>query len=139
MTVRFRLLLAWLMMAAVPLQGFAAASMLFCSAAIHEGGTSQAQPMAAGHHGHAGHAVHRHADETAVNAPETAASTSQAFGALPDVAHACSVCASCCHNVAITEFPSVVALAPLPRADVAQPLLLPYSRPSPIPYKPPRA
>ncbi len=126
------------MLAAVPLQGFAAASMLFCSAAIREAGTSQAQPMAAGYHGQADHASHRHADDTAANAHETAANASQASGTLPDVAHACSICASCCYNVAITEFPSVVALASLPRADVAQPLLLPYSRPAPIPYKPPR-
>src|SRR5687767_9465283 len=51
---RIRLVLAWLLMAALPLQGLAAASMLFCGAQI----VASAQTSRDGHVSHApvGHA-----------------------------------------------------------------------------------
>lgn len=131
--LRFRLLLVWLVMAAIPLQGWAAASMLFCGMGAHHAPAqvAVAQQDAAGHHDHS---KHSHAAEVQVK--KTADNTSTK---LPDVAHKCGVCASCCHGVAIAEFPELVAFAPVPQAELAAPFVLIHARPSQVPDKPPRA
>ena len=115
---RIRLLLAWLVMAAIPLQGFAAASMLFCGAAAGQGTAVVA--MADGPHDHA---AHRHGDGDAAG----------------KASHSCATCATCCHSAAITETPRVPALPPLAGTLAAQPFLLILARPSAVPDKPPRA
>ena len=129
MTARLWLFLAWLMMAAVPLQGFAATSMLFCAAATHDVKVESTQAIASGHHDRAGH---RHA-------ADLVAKKAQGSVTSPDATHQCGLCASCCHSVAITEFPSIVALVHAPQAELADPFVLIHSRPSPVPDKPPRA
>ena len=127
---RFRLFLAWLIVAAIPLQGMAAASMLFCGTGDHH---APAQVVAAGADQH-DHSQHSHAGDV----PATKAAHDSGKQ-LPDVAHKCSVCASCCNSVAITEVPQLVAFAPVPQADLAEPFVLIHARPSQVPYKPPRA
>ena len=126
---RIRLLFAWLILAAIPLQGFAAASMLFCGmGAPHQQVRVQAQ-VASQHD----HAAHRHAQT--VTAERQADTKAQ----LPDVTHTCGVCASCCHSVAISQTPASLATASLPQAEAAEPFVLIHRRPSPVPDKPPRA
>src|SRR5512133_412005 len=105
---RIRLILAWLLMAAVPLQGWAAATMLFCGpmppsvhAHAHEAGgqTDLHAAPAAHHHGmNPQHATHD--DGTAAHP--------QPVG---DESHACSACAACSHSIALaqTQLPATVS------------------------------
>lgn len=138
---RFRTLLAWLVMAAIPLQGLAAASMLFCGMGAHHAPAQQAaavkhmkaMQVADGATGEHDHSKHSHA---AAEQPKENVDTSGAK--LPDASHKCGVCASCCHSVAIAEFPQLVAFAPAPQADLVEPFVLIQVRPSPVPDKPPR-
>lgn len=132
----FRVFLAWLVMAAIPLQGLAAASMLYCGMGAHDAGTAMAsvdapaRGSAAGGHEHSqhGHAV-------AVEAKKVADDVKQK---LPDAAHKCGICASCCHSLAITEFPQTVVFAPLPQAELADPFVVIHTRPTLVPDRPPR-
>lgn len=134
---RFRLFLAWLIVAAIPLQGLAASSMLFCGpgqhpaqvAAAHADLHSPGGPASKGHD----HSGHSHAGDV------QAKKTDSAGKKLPGAAHKCAVCASCCNLVAITEFPSLATFAPAPQADLAEPFVLIHARPSQVPDKPPRA
>lgn len=129
---RIRLLFAWLVLAAIPLQGFAAASMLYCGMGPLHGAQQQTQVnrMAAGEHDHS---AHSHTGVAKVE--KNADSKSQ----LPDSSHKCGVCASCCNAVAITATPRPVALAALPQTGAAEPFVLIHPRASPVPDKPPRA
>lgn len=126
---RFRILFAWLILAALPLQGFAAASMLFCGMDARHEAQAQVQTMPAGHD----HAMHSH--EHGVKAQKSADSGTQ----LPGASHSCGVCASCCHSAAITETPRLLALGPLPPAHAAEPFVRIEPRPSTVPDRPPRA
>ena len=126
---RFRLFIAWLIMAAIPLQGMAAASMLFCGMDAHHGPAQVGVQAEAGHHDHA---QHGHADVTQ-------AKKAGADKKAPDGSHKCPVCASCCYSAAIAEFPPLAVFAPVPQAESAEPLVLIHARPSPVPDKPPRA
>lgn len=133
---RLRLLLAWLIMAALPLQGFAAASMLLCSGA-HPMKVAQGSPRAAQHADAASaghdHAKHSHAVEAE---PAQAADSAKP---LPDASHKCGACASCCHSLAIAGFVGWPDFAPLPQAGSAEPFVL-IDTPFPqLPDKPPRA
>jgi hypothetical protein len=125
---RIRLLLAWLVLAAIPLQGFAAASMLFC-------GSGQRQQSQVQVHASAGHDHAAHGHGPAAKVGQAADSATQ----LPDSSHQCGVCASCCHSAAITETPRAIALAPPPQSRAAEPFVLIHPRPSTVPDKPPRA
>jgi hypothetical protein len=129
---RFRLLFAWLVLAALPLQGFAAASMLYCGMGPLHGAQEQTEVNgnAASDHDHA---THTHTGVAKVE--KTADSKSQ----LPDSSHKCGVCASCCNAVAITTTALPVAIASLPQTDAAEPFVLIHPRASPVPDKPPRA
>jgi len=135
---RFRLFLAWLILAAIPLQGLAASTMLFC------GPNHGTAPMAAAQHGqhrHDGAAAAQHDHSKHVDAGEVQAQKAGdgAGKKLPGTAHKCAVCASCCNIVGITEFPQLAAFAPAPQAELAEPFVLIHARPSQVPDKPPRA
>lgn len=139
---RFRLFLAWLIVAAIPLQGVAAASMLFCG----PGPQHASAQVAATQHGKLlgavdaksahDHAEHGHDAEVQFKAKNSGEDGSKK---LPDITHKCGICASCCHSVAIAEFPQLVAFAPVPQAELDEPIVLIHARPSPVPDKPPRA
>lgn len=128
---RIRLLLAWLVLAAIPLQGFAAASMLFCGMGSGHQPALQVQAQAGDHHDHAEHG-HGHAVK------EKAAQPADGQAQLPDASHKCGVCGSCCSSAAITETPRALALAPPPQSEAAEPFVLIHPRPSTVPDKPPR-
>ena len=137
---RIRLFLVCLVMTAVPLQGFAAASMLFCGV---DNGDAVAHFSVApsGHQEHHGstapeghdHSMHSHLAQTGMKTMPDAGKQA------PDTSHACGVCASCCTAVAIAEIPRALAFAPPPHSHSAEPFILIQSRPSPVPDKPPRA
>lgn len=136
---RFRLFLAWLMLAALPLQGWAAASMLYCGPAQRAAVQAKEQvPVTASHHElHAGHHdmsagqhAQHHMDDSATG--DT--------GAAPDTSgHTCGVCAACCHGVALAQTQQWATALPPPAVHIAEPLVAVVARPSPVPDKPPRA
>jgi hypothetical protein len=130
-----RLLLAWIIMVAVPLQGFAAASMLFCGtgAAHHSQAASHAHPADVPAHDHA-----QQEPDSKVVADQGSAKASD-DGNATQLTHKCGVCASCCHAVAITQAPQLHLPEGPAQADRAAPLRTASSRPSVVPDKPPRA
>lgn len=132
---RLRLFLAWMIMAAIPLQGFAAASMFFCKGDHHTQASSQAAvPSLAAAAGAHDHATHSHP----AGLEATKAADQAADAELPDAAHKCGACASCCHSLAIAGFPQWPAFAPFPQAGLAEPFLLIHAAPSQVPDRPPR-
>ena len=139
--LRLRLLLAWLLMAAIPMQGFAAASMLFCGmgTAHVQAQVGDASPASSHQHSmqepaHHAHSAHSHAD--------TGSHGNTTLGAkqgVPDAGHKCSICAACCNSVAIVGLELVIASVPAPQAELAEPIVLILARATPVPDKPPRA
>jgi hypothetical protein len=127
---RLRLLLFWLLVLAVPLQGFAATSKLLCgSAGALQAGAGHVQ--AQGEDGH-----HVHAD---VQTPAQFAVAADAASALPDsTAHQCGLCAACCHAVASGYEYQLVFAAPAPQADLPEPGARITTRGLRLPEKPPR-
>lgn len=133
MLSRLRLFLACVLLLAIPLQGLAAAGMLYCAgAAAHaHGHTAVVASAAHDHHGHQ-HSGHAHALAEPQQEPGPAAT-------LPGADHKCGACAACCHGVAIAAGFQPVAPASAPQAPAAEPVLHLYSRSAPVPDKPPRA
>lgn len=128
MLLRLRVVLALLLMAAIPLQGFAAATMLFCAAATH---TVSVRTQ------HASEQLGRHQDRSSQVADAGVTQSQASAGG--DVNDDCALCASCCHNVAIAE-PLALAAAQLsPAADLIEPFVLVVSEALPLPDRPPRA
>ncbi|TWO70045.1 hypothetical protein FN976_17040 [Caenimonas sedimenti] len=132
-------------MAALPLQGMAAASMLFCGsqAAARVAQTASHQ----GHHasmnkaGH-DHAAHGHAAPQVEAAQVEAA---QADGAAPAAdngsqqSHSCPICASCSQAQAVGGFSSLPPALPASSAEPSQPAVRVSSQTPTLPDKPPRA
>lgn len=113
--------------------------MLFCGMGEHgpaQVAAAQHEPLAkaANAGGQHDHSEHSHAAEVQVEDAEDISGKK-----LPDATHKCAVCAACSHSVAITEFPKLVAFAPMPQAELAEPFVLMHARPSQVPDKPPRA
>ena len=142
---RFRLILAWLLMAALPLQGMAAASMLFCGSA-----TAARIAKSSGHGSHHqaatpkhDHAAHGHAVPDAGRAASDATSAEGASGDLKvktsQNGHACPICASCCQAGAVGGFAAFPQLSAPPGIEPAHPLVRVVSRTTHLPDKPPRA
>ena len=132
--VKLRLFVAWLLLAAIPLQGFAAVSMLLCEGnAVHATVDASASSMRAGHAmENDDHAIYAHAEGGDVS------HQGDGHGDLPGSAHKCGVCASCCHGAAITGSTPVLALAPVPQADLSEPFVQVYAVSVQVPLKPPR-
>lgn len=124
MTRTVRLLLACLLIAALPLQGIAAASMAFCAT----GGPAAAAEAGPQAHDHA--AAHAHA---------SAAVPDGQVHALPDTAHACSVCMACCHAIGIVQTAEFSALQPVPHGPIAAAAVPLHERPASVLERPPRA
>jgi hypothetical protein len=125
MLKHFRTALVWLMMLAIPTQGFAAATMLHCGPGHQHMLTGPEAAMPAGHtdavalqhatpHAQSAHSDHEHDHAASVaQHEESADATDQASTA--DVSDQslnakCSVCALCCNAAAIVSTPLVVPL-----------------------------
>lgn len=138
---RFRLFLALLIVAAIPLQGLAASSMLFCGMGAYHATAqvfaAQVVDLASG--GTVASASHDYSEHSHAGDVQVKKSADNPDKKLPGFEHKCAVCASCCNIVAITEFPLLVVLPPMPQADLAEPFVLIHARPSQVPDKPPRA
>ncbi|MCY7320049.1 MAG: hypothetical protein LH617_15240 [Ramlibacter sp.] len=147
--IRLRFLMLWLVMAAVPLQGLAAASMLYCGMGAQHGtahsipvpasaapahlGSDASDPDHLSHVSHASHASQGHVAVADIVQPLDSQQQ------LPGADHECSVCASCSNAVLITTLSSSAGAMPLPQAELAEPFVLIQRRPAPVPDKPPRA
>jgi hypothetical protein len=128
MLARWRLFLAWMLLAALPVQGFAAGTMLLCAAATHEV-TASAATDGGGHD----HATHAH---------PSADAQSKGSAADPDpgaqAKHQCNLCASCCHSVAITQPGFVAQSDAAPAADLPDPVVPVATHLSRLLERPPR-
>ena len=138
--LRLRVLLAWLLLAAIPMQGFAAASMLFCGMGTAHVRAQVADMSPALHQhsiqepAHHAHSSHSHADTGSHGT-----TTPGAKQGVPDAGHKCSICAACCNSVAIVGLEFVIASVPASQAELAEPIVLILARATPVPDKPPRA
>lgn len=108
----------WLLLLALPLQGFAAASMIHCGPNHHRMLTT-----AIGEHresrGHMASAAHTHPHEMALADHHPAATPSDAGSDAPSVQQLdklmkfkCSACAACCIGVALP--PAALTFEPFP-------------------------
>jgi len=136
MRSRVRILLAFVLALAIPLQGFAAASMLLCG----PGHDRRSVSFTAPHHGHADaatqheHAVHSHAQGHG-GGQQHAHTTDSAQASTVDASTAhdggkatakllsgkCSLCASCCSGLALLGAPGPVAITATHAAPVVEP------------------
>ncbi|WP_235505050.1 hypothetical protein [Variovorax sp. Root318D1] len=132
---RVRLFVLWIVMFAVPFQGYAAAAMAFCDPG-HGGAHTAAHADAtasAGHQhgdGHADH--HQEAKQTADDSAGKSAS------AEPDAMHKCGTCGAC-HGTALISTLELAVFQGLPRADLTEPASTVATVPPRLLDKPPRA
>ena len=126
-----RVLFAWLLMAALPMQGFAAASMLFCGMGVKHQHTIQASEPHdhVAMQGYARGVEHGHAQASDPTPPVTST----------DTGHKCSICAACCNVAALVGLDYVVAMALAPQVELTEPFVLIHALATPVPDKPPRA
>jgi hypothetical protein len=132
-----RLFCLWLLMLALPLQGFAAASMLYCAGQGSTAASSGAAP-AGGHHANpAGIASHDHSGH------QHAASADAARGGPGDdgkaAGHKCATCAFCAHSVALDAFPPALEFGARAQASLPERPVLIAAVLVLLPDKPPRA
>ncbi|RSZ40921.1 MULTISPECIES: hypothetical protein [unclassified Variovorax] len=140
---RVRLFVLWIMMFAVPFQGYAAASMVFCGPG-HAGSATEMSADQSGAHGDAPHphsadepGDHHH--ETAQAAkPPAKGDTAKAAGAGPDAMHKCGTCGAC-HATALTSTLELAVFHDLPRADLAEPAIAVATLAPRVLDRPPRA
>ena len=134
--VSLRAILLWLMMLAVPFQGYAAAAMAFCAPATAHSSLGMV-------HDHSGHdhamldAEHHHADVSSDDGADHH-DASSAHDDSSDTSHKCGNCASC-HSVGMTPTLDTPILRGLPQADLAEPLRVMATVSPSVPHKPPRA
>ena len=128
-------------MAALPLQGFAAASMLFCGVE-----PAISQTVSDGHAGHEhrdaaptqahDHAAHGRGSQDHAKADPGSSNPAQGQD---KQGHGCPVCAACCHVVAIGGFESFPQTSPLPSVEPTSLVVRVATRTATVPDKPPRA
>ncbi|MEJ8859503.1 DUF2946 family protein [Variovorax robiniae] len=124
-----RALFVWAVMLAVPFQGYAAASMLYCATTE----TPLSESIAA-----AAMASHDHHDHSSA-APEAGADHHHDQGASDDgSAHKCGTCGAC-HTVALTSALPAILPGSLPSADLAEPFIAVAELAPRVLDKPPRA
>ncbi len=117
MSTLVRTLFVWLLVLALPVQGAAAASMVFCNPNHHGGGVAGAPASSTAtdhtHHGHAGagHGSHVGAAAEVVGDPIPGCDEERGHATVQK----CSACASCCAMGAIlATVPAVPATDPAP-------------------------
>jgi hypothetical protein len=111
---RLRLFVLWIVMLAVPFQGYAAVAMVFC-------GPASSAAMATGAHGH-DHAMHHHGDGRDQARHAAHGGTDKGSGAQPDGMHKCATCGAC-HAAALIAALPVAVFHDLPAADLAEPAI----------------
>ena len=139
---RVRLFVLWIVMFAVPFQGYAAVAMVFCGPG-HAGAMTEVLielPEVHGdaQHPHAdGHGEHHHKASLATK-PPAKDSTAKVSSAEPDAMHKCGTCGAC-HATALTSTLELAVFHDLPRADLAEPAITVATLAHRVLDKPPRA
>ena len=135
--LRFRTLLLWLMMLALPIQGFAAASMLLCGV----GASNLPNPVlvspAMEHHA-ADDSFVQHKHFSRMGMSDTSAQSPHVQKHFTDATHKCGICTACCSAVWIHDLPVSAAFTAPPPADLAEPVVSIRIVTSRLPEKPPR-
>jgi hypothetical protein len=115
MSRALRITLMWLLTLAVPVHGFAAASMLGCAGSHHRvAALAGAHSHASGPHGD-GVVMHSHSHDGAEMAQaghhphDSAGSDADAHKGQADGKASCSACAACCASAALPATPVVFA------------------------------
>lgn len=129
---RLRILLAFIVMVALPLQGFAAASMLFCGIGAHHASSSSGKQENGSHQ----HLAAGHAQADPLQHDVAGGASEESLKA--NAGHTCGICAACSHSVAISETAQEMAFTSLPHAEPSELFVLVHSRPTLVPDKPPR-
>ncbi|QPF74133.1 hypothetical protein G8A07_15235 [Roseateles sp. DAIF2] len=116
----WRLMLAWLLAMALPLQGYAAHALMLCGPAHHQSPLVTTQAHATmDHQGHEGHDSAEHGAQHHATPDSGDEEQAQPGGH----AGACSVCASCCNAAAlVTSLPVADFLPPAPVAVATVPV-----------------
>lgn len=139
-----RAMLLWIVMLAVPFQGYAAAAMVFCK----DGSQSQASSLTDAHD----HAFHDHAEAAHANANQPVGREADELQGedeedltgivgLLDPSHACGTCGTCgaCHAVALVTVFSTIEGSSLPHGYRVEPSAARATVSSSVLDKPPRA
>ncbi|OUM01020.1 DUF2946 family protein [Variovorax sp. JS1663] len=129
--LRLRALLLWLFMLALPLQGYAAAAMVYCVVPVSAAAVAE-MPAHADSHDHASH------DHGTAMQQSRHDGTSHGAAGEPDEFHQCGTCAACHANAMVSALP-VLPQSDLPQADLAASFVAPASPPLRVLDKPPRA
>lgn len=139
---RVRLFVLWIMMFAVPFQGYAAAAMVFCGPG-HAGAMAEMSVELSGVHDHArsphaeGRSDHHHEAAQAAK-PPAKDGTAKTASAEPDTMHKCGTCGAC-HATALTSTLDLAVFHDLAHADLAQPAVTMATLAPRVLDKPPRA
>ena len=136
---RFRYLLLCLMMLALPLQGFAAASMLYCGMGAGHTAKAEQMDMSSSHHLMADAMGMQHDHSKHGKTAQTAKQSADGQKQLPDATPKCGACSACCNIIAISDFPQTVKLQPVSQAVLTEFFVSIHSAASRLPEKPPRA
>ena len=117
----WRIALAWLLAVALPIQGYAAQTMLLCGPTHHQ--SSVVDDHAAHGHDHAAMAHDGALAHASVEMSATAADPDKTPPAKVEHAGKCSVCSSCCSAAAITAnvVTFAVSLPDLPEVATVKP------------------
>lgn len=138
----FASFLLWLMMLAIPVQGFAAASMLYCGMGTeHHANPTQPAPES---HQASQATVHMDLSTVAMDdlpgmVNDHAVQADDFSAKIPDSSHKCGVCAACCNLIGIPGVPSWMASAISPPTQYLEPLAQFYAAPSRLLDRPPRS
>ena len=135
---RVRLFVLWVVMFAVPFQGYAAAAMVFCGVGHADAVTEMSAKLSGGRD----HVQHQHADGRADHHHDSAQDVKQpakdSTSAEPDAMHKCGTCGAC-HATALTSKLGLAVLHDFPRAELAEPAFTVATPASDVLDKPPRA
>lgn len=134
--VNLRAILLWLMMLAVPFQGYAAAAMAFCSPAPAHSNSGDAHDHSQHDHGTLG--AEHHQSDVSIDDSADHHDAPGAHDELSDATHKCGSCAAC-HAVGMMPTLDTPVFNGLPQADLAEPLRAMATVSPGVPHKPPRA
>lgn len=123
-----RLVLAWMILFAVPLQGIAAGTMALCAGSAHQAGEATQATAAVLHAADPPHAVSDRAGRE----------SGRVAHAFPDAEHECGACSSCCMAAAISAVPLVPDFAAAPQAEPQHAFAAMHPPAVLLPDKPPR-
>ena len=132
--ISFRTLLLWLVLFAVPFQGYAAATMAFCVSDLPQSVATESAQVGPSHGTAHDHVQHQH---SAVNV-DNAHDHQDHVSSDNDGVHKCGMCGAC-HAVALLSSPKAIEVVVLPPAELTEPFSAVAILAPGVLDKPPRA